>query len=192
MACITSACWGEGSWRNILTQVLAACMLPGVVVHVLKMPTPAYLARCASPVEVHGFLPHTAFTHLLGCMDVNLYISVSECMPMVVLESLAVGVPCPTSPTSLVYAADAELEDTLVVVHYDNPAAIQAALLSVLPRRDALATRGRAMLDWLHTRAAQAWDAFLVDEREAGDGAVDAPAFCAATRSTHGGHHPLA
>jgi ATP-dependent RNA helicase SUPV3L1/SUV3 len=40
-----------------------------------------------------------------------------------------------------VLAPDAELEAALTVVHFDNPAAIQAQLLHVLQRRDAIAVR---------------------------------------------------
>lgn len=147
--------------KNILSQVLAACMLPGVVVHVLEAPGAAYLRRCASPVVAHGFLSHAAFTRVLARMDVSMYVSISECMPMVVLESLALGVPALTSSTSLVYAVDPLLEAALVVPNFDTPSALQTVLLGALARRDELGARGRALLDWFHAKASVEWDAFL-------------------------------
>lgn len=165
--------------KNIVSQVLAACMLPNVVVHVTEIPGAAYLQRCASPVVAHGFMDKPVFLHVLSRMDVVMYASISECMPMVVMEGLALGVPVITSPTSLVYAADPELESALVVPYYDNPSVLQAYLLKALARRDELARRGRALLDWLHARAGLSWASFL--ERHApADGAAPATGSVAA------------
>lgn len=165
--------------KNIVSQVLAACMLPNVVVHVTEIPGAAYLERCASPVVGHGFMDKPVFLHVLSKMDVVMYASISECMPMVVMEGLALGVPVITSPTSLVYAADPELEAALVVPYYDNPSVLQAYVLKALARRDELARRGRALLDWLHARAGLSWASFL--ERHVPQRRISAAAAAAAS-----------
>jgi glycosyltransferase involved in cell wall biosynthesis len=45
-------------------------------------------------------MPHDRFMALVGQMDLNLYISLSESYPMTVLESLVAEVPCLTSYTN--------------------------------------------------------------------------------------------
>jgi glycosyltransferase involved in cell wall biosynthesis len=47
-------------------------------------------------------MTHSTFVALVARLDLNLYISLSECFPMVVLESISNGVPCLVSPTTSV------------------------------------------------------------------------------------------
>ena len=160
---------GSGKHKNLAAQVLAACFVPSAVVHVTEDPGTAYLSACTAPVIVHGSLPASQFRALLSVMDVNLYVSLSECFPAVPLESAAAGVPCLISPTSDVYGSDAALTSALVVDQPDNPEAIRDRLLDVLATMQGSTRAAAEMRDRLQTRllpsvrskAQRSWGAFL-------------------------------
>ena len=82
---------GLGDVKNTAAQILAACVLPNVVVHLIDTPATAYLRACPAPVVVHGRLAAAPFAALLARVDVVMYVSLSECSPGVVLESAAAG-----------------------------------------------------------------------------------------------------
>jgi hypothetical protein len=166
---------GGGQHKNAAVQVLAACFLPGVVVHVSDPAVLAveYLQACTAPIVAHGArLPPRQFRALLGSMDVNLHVSLSECFPGTVLESAAAGVPALVAPSSaVVYASDARLAAALVVPEPDNPAAIRAALERVIATLHspvaAAALRARLcgrLTKSLRRRADAAWGAFLAGQ----------------------------
>ena len=73
--------------KNAHTQLVAALMMENVEVHANDAPDLSYLPGGHRIVE-HGELPNEEFTELLGQMDLNLYVSLSECYPMVVVESM--------------------------------------------------------------------------------------------------------
>lgn len=125
---------GSGSLgKNVITQLAAACTLPDVVVHVLKLEHEAsYLKLCKSEIVRHEAMDHATFRRLLAQMDVNLYASLHECQPMVALESIAAGVPCIISDTSTIYSYDAKLEKQLVCKQPDSADAIHACIQSTL------------------------------------------------------------
>lgn len=149
--------------KNSVTQILAVCNIPNAVVHTIKQSGQkiTYLSMCTSEVVEHDFMPHNEFVMLMGSMDVNLYVSLSECFPMAILESLSAGVPCLTSSTSKIYAVDPLLEKFLVVKDFDNPTAILLHTQHVLAHRQMLAFRCKGLLPWLHSRAHVAWDRFV-------------------------------
>ena len=158
---------GIGDAKNQAAQILAACVLPDVVVHVIQAPTTAYLRACPAPLVVHGKLSAAAFAALLARMDVLSYISLTECSPGVVLESVAAGVPCLAGATSPIYASDTSLSEMLVVNAPDDPAAISAAFARVIDvvRDKAAATKLRSRLLTLAVRATDfasaTWSAFI-------------------------------
>ena len=69
--------------KNAHTQLVAALMMENVEVHANDAPDLSYLPGGHRIVE-HGELPNEEFTELLGQMDLNLYVSLSECYPMAV------------------------------------------------------------------------------------------------------------
>ncbi|KAI9136185.1 hypothetical protein BKA69DRAFT_207226 [Paraphysoderma sedebokerense] len=108
--------------KNVPTQILALCSLSNVVIHVLEKPELPYLRHCTSPIIQHGsFLEHNVFIRLLLSMNVNMYISLTECFPMMVTESISAGIPALTSATSAIYSEDKILEEFLVVNELDTP-----------------------------------------------------------------------
>jgi len=151
----------NASHKNVLTQVLAALMIPDSVVEVCEMPPVDYLERSRDRLVSHGILPHAAFLKVLGQVDASLYVSHSECYPMTVLESVAVGAVCLTSHTSELFDEQPELLKALVVPEHDNPSAIATQLRAALMRRVELVELAQAHLKVLDERAERRWWDFL-------------------------------
>lgn len=149
------------SHKNVVTQVMAAQMVPGVVTHTCEPVDAPFLYRSPRKVETHGLLPRDRFLALLRKMHATLYVSLSECYPMTVLESIAAGTLCLTSHTSRLFDGAPELFDALVVSEHDNPRAIASQLSAALERRVELVTLAQQHLARLNTEAARRWREFL-------------------------------
>ncbi len=146
--------------KNAHTQFAAAAMLRDAEVHVSEPPDLFYLPPGLRIVE-HGDLPYDEFLELLGTMDLTLYVSLSECYPMVVAESLIRGVPCVTSHTHEILEHDAGLARSLLVEALDNPAAIAERAEAALSDRDALGRRCAAYALDLNRRAESVLNEFV-------------------------------
>lgn len=155
--------------KNANTQFAAACMLKDAEVHVNEAPDPSYLPA-AGRLAAHGRLPYDQFLLLLGEMDLNLYVSLSECYPMTVVESLIRGVPCLTSHTHEIFAHDAELGRALIVAALDNPVAITQQAELVLADREAIGRRCEAFALELNRHAEAALNEFVGFEIHGSDG----------------------
>jgi SAM-dependent methyltransferase len=149
------------SHKNVVTQVLAALMIPDSIVEVCEMPRIEYLEQSRDRIVVHGILPHDSFMDVLSQVDASLYVSHSECYPMTVLESLAAGVVCLTSDTSPLFDGAEELFRALVVPRHDNPLAISEQLQRALDRRLELIPLAQARLKLLDEQAEARWRRFI-------------------------------
>lgn len=88
-------------------------------------------------VEFYPMLPRTEFLRLLDGLDVNLYVTNTECSPMSALESWALSVPCIVGPAGDVYSAvSPRLGKLLVEQRVDDPDAISRRLDLVLAHRE--------------------------------------------------------
>ncbi|MGB0621139.1 MAG: hypothetical protein ACPGVZ_16905 [Myxococcota bacterium] len=111
----------------------------------------------------------------LGAQDCNLYVTLSECSPLLPLESLHLGVPCLIGASSHLFAgtplldgggateAAQFLDARLVVARADDPRAIAEAIRGAVDDRAAIAD---AYSVWAPAYAAHARDAiagFLSD-----------------------------
>ncbi|HZH77435.1 MAG TPA: glycosyltransferase, partial [Archangium sp.] len=150
------------SHKNVETQILAALMIPDAVVHVCEMPPMVYLRR-RDRIVVHGIRPHAEFIKLLATMHATLYVSLVECYPMTVLESLAMGVVCLTSHSSMLFDSAPDLFRELVVTDHDNPHAIARKLSAALDRRAELVPRAQEHLGRLNALAERRWQEFLAE-----------------------------
>jgi len=162
--------------KNAHTQLMAAGLLDDVEIHVNEPPDLAYFPPKA-PIVVHGTMEHDDFLSLLGAMDVLLHSTLSECYPMMVVESLIRGVPCVTSHTSEIFAENPSLYDKLVVSALDNPVAIAAKARRVLHERASLSTECIEYALHLNRRAEQAINDFLKVEAYPATGETDADLF---------------
>jgi len=147
--------------KNVETQVVGALMVPGTVVHTLEPVRADYLLAERPRLVDHGMMPHPDFVRLLGTMNATCYVSLVECYPMTVLESIFCGAVCLTSNTSQIFEFDAGLREAFVVERHDNPAAIASKLALALERREELIPRAQAYLNELNERAERRWYEFL-------------------------------
>ena len=100
------------------------------------------------------------FLQVLGSVDLNLYVTLSECLPLTPMESYLLGIPCLASRTSAVFRSDAELWDLSTVDELDNPRAIAAAARRLLGRSDEAIHRARIWMRRWDAEAAQLFDEF--------------------------------
>jgi hypothetical protein len=68
--------------------------------------------------------------------NITLYITNTECSPMIALESLSLGIPCLVGPTSGLFDEDKFLNEMLTVNQVDNPIAISTAIERLIDNYD--------------------------------------------------------
>jgi len=87
-------------------------------------------------MESYEQLPRPQFIALLASLDVNLYVTNTECSPMVVLECSALGVPCIVGPAGDIFSGISdELAGYLVEPCVDNAYAIYVRMKRVLANK---------------------------------------------------------
>jgi hypothetical protein len=151
--------FAEPFWRkNVVTQLLAVGLLDGAVAHVIRQPEVSYLDNLS--VVEHEELPWDRFVALQGSVDLNLYVTLSECHPSTPQESYLAGVPCLLSRVSGVFAEDPRLWQITTADRPDNPEAIAKAARRLLAAKDEAVSLAS---DWMRghdRRAAEIWDRF--------------------------------
>lgn len=114
--------FGNSSYnKNRHTQVAAASMIKDSVIHVLE-PNEFDYGIPVERIVTHTNLNRNDFLSLLGSMDINLYCSFSESWGQIVIESLALGVPC-------IYSNNSGISEIInstqcLINEYDNVVAI--------------------------------------------------------------------
>jgi glycosyltransferase involved in cell wall biosynthesis len=132
----------DGSHKNVIAQLVAACIRPNAVVHVSVLPDIDYLDSCVAQIVEMGVLPHDQFVAEATKMDVLMYVSLVECFPMLVLESAAAGIPILVSRTHHIFDSDPVLERALVVQEADNPSEMGEHLAALASSCDAASEAG--------------------------------------------------
>jgi glycosyltransferase involved in cell wall biosynthesis len=142
-----------------VTQLGAVALIEGAQAHVLRRPAVRYLDGLR--ITEHGVLPWERFIRLQAGVDLNLYVSLSECQPLTPIESYAAGVPCLMSRTSAVFRDDPELWALTAVDEADDPEAIAAAARRLLESRRYAVEAARRWIDRAEADAAVRWSAFV-------------------------------
>lgn len=152
--------FAEPFWRkNVTTQLLAVALMDGATAHVMSRPDNRYLGGLE--VVEHGELAYPDFIALQGSVDINLYVTLSECHPSTPQESYLAGVPCLASRTSSVFRSDPSLWEMTTVDQLDNPAAIAEAALALYRDRDEAVTRAAEWIESADRVGAAAWAEFV-------------------------------
>ncbi|WP_318454075.1 glycosyltransferase family 4 protein [Photobacterium leiognathi] len=86
------------------------------------------LLSCDDVTTVPGHMSNKMFVEMLSRLHVVLYVTNTECSPMIALESISVGTPCIVGPAGNIYKGNKRLEELLVVTEVDNPYAISKQL----------------------------------------------------------------
>lgn len=124
--------FGNDSYnKNRHTQVAAASLIPNSVVHFIGQDEFDYLLPPERKVQ-HTMMDYPTFLSILGSMDINLYCSFTESFGQVVLESLALGVPCIHNNNSGILDDYPELQEQLIIYQYDNIENISTQIKSIL------------------------------------------------------------
>lgn len=126
-------------WRkNMFTQIAAVSLLDNVVLDMVPLNEYALKFANILGLEVDGLknsIPREQLIKRMANNDLNLYITFSECSPMLPLESFEVGVPCLTGNNHHYFIND-ELEDYLVVKNEESAVEIKEKILKCLDDKD--------------------------------------------------------
>lgn len=132
--------WSLGAgWRKPPYAMLAAAaLIPGAVVH--GSGAGSRVQEFAAAMELNSDLkpqvaPQAQMPAMLARMHLNLYVTLSECAPMLPLESLSVGVPCLFGPNSHLFEDHPFLHKSLVVPYPDSAACIAEYARQALENR---------------------------------------------------------
>lgn len=111
--------WG----KNTANQLSAASMIKSAIVDIIPI-TQLILEFCNTVnVSINNkdlhYLPRQDLLNRMALNDVNLYVTFTECSPVIPLESLELGVPCITGNNHS-YFKNSKLQEFLVVKSEDN------------------------------------------------------------------------
>ncbi len=158
--------WFAGSsWRkNPYAMLCAASLIPGAQVSGVFDRRAIDWCRerklCTDRVSSEP-LPPEALGAALARQHCNLYVTLSECSPLLPLESLAAGAPCIVAPNSDLFRDDPRLSDALVESRVDDPHAIAERVRKVVAEReDLVADYARYAVSY-NARACELRDRFL-------------------------------
>jgi glycosyltransferase involved in cell wall biosynthesis len=136
--------WISGdSYRKLPHAMLSAvAMVPKTRLHAAGLSARArdlvrYLGIRVGAVQELP-LPQAALLQAIRRTHVSLYVTFSECCPMLPLESMAVGVPCLIGPTSHLFDDHPQLADWLVVPFPDRADVIADFMSRAIDDRDAI------------------------------------------------------
>ena len=127
------------SWyKNPYVQLLAALCHDNLVIHTnIEKHDLQALSLDLKNIKTYEQMPREKFLVLLGSLDINLYITNTECSPMTVMESCALGVPCIVGTAGDIFSSiSSELAFYLVEPYVDNPYAIYERINLVLANKE--------------------------------------------------------
>lgn len=126
-------------WRkNMYSQMAAASLIPNAVLDMVPLNESAIEFAKIINLKLDGVEKPLSREKLLERMsqnDINLYVTYSECAPMLPLESFEMGVPCITGNNHH-YFENTELEKYLVVNNEENPIEIKNKIEMCLKRQE--------------------------------------------------------
>jgi hypothetical protein len=162
------AIWSQTdwSWKKMPYAMLAALRLvPGAVGHAVNVSPRARdfgeLLSLDADYLINGSIPQEKVPETLAQMHLNLYVSLSECAPMMPLESLSVGSPCLFGPTTHYFLDHGYLHSRLVVPSPDHAEAIAEKANLVLEERGQVIQAYREYAPGYNRRALEALADFL-------------------------------
>jgi len=154
--------FAEPLWRkNVTTQLMAVAEIEGARAHVMRRPAVAYLDGLE--IREHGEMAWDRFIALQSSVDLNLYVTLSECHPSTPQESYLAGVPCLVSRVSSVFRDDPVLWELTSVDEADNPSSIASGARRLLEAKEEAVERARVWMNEADRRGADSWVRFVYD-----------------------------
>ena len=159
--------WGEPdwSWRKPPYAMMASLrLIPEAVGHVYNVSQRAHEFGDLLSIQadyVTKKVPQAEVMQVLAKMHLNLYVTLSECAPMLPLQSLSVGAPCLFGPTTYFFEDEAYLHSRLVVPYPDHADVIAEKANLVLAERSKVIDAYRAYAPGYNQRVKRTLENFL-------------------------------
>jgi len=106
-------------------------------------------------------IPYERLLREIASTAISLYVTISECSPMLPIESFSLGVPCLIGPGSHLFRDHALLREMLVVEQPYNPALIADMGVAAAARRDDLVAAYGRYNQEIEAQAREAMARFL-------------------------------
>jgi hypothetical protein len=106
-------------------------------------------------------LPQAALLEAIRRTHLTMYVTFSECCPMLPLESMRVGVPCLLGPVSHLFEDDAYLHDRLVVPYPDRAEVIARWARRAADERDSIMDAFSRYIPGYNRRARELAERFI-------------------------------
>ena len=130
---------GSDNWlKNMYTQLAAISLIPNATVDMVPLNPEAKKFARQLGIKLEGVdnpLPREELLKRMATNNLNLYVTFSECAPMLPLESFELGVPSVTGNNHH-YFKDTKLEDYLVVYNEENAIEIAEKVKKCLKNSD--------------------------------------------------------
>ena len=129
---------GMGWRKNMFTQLAAASMFDGAVIDSVPLTFDAqvFVSKLDNKIEgVTNSIKRKDMLNRLSNNDINLYVTFSECAPMLPIESMEVGTLCLTGNNHH-YFKNTELEKYLIVDREDDIISIFEKMKYALENKD--------------------------------------------------------
>jgi glycosyltransferase involved in cell wall biosynthesis len=159
----------SASYRKIPHAMLSAlCLVPNARLHCAGIDSRA--REVASyfdiPIDVAHDKPlsQPQLFEAMRKTHLSLYVTFSECCPMVPLESLSVGVPCLVGPTSHLFEDVPFLAERLIVPYPDRAEFIARFAIRAIAEREEIVREWRRYLPEYVRRAEGALKEFIGDD----------------------------
>ncbi len=126
-------------WRkNMFAQLAAASLIPNAVVDMVPLNSEAKKFASFIGLRLEGLdnpIPREELIERMSNNNLNLYVTFSECAPMLPIESFEVGVPCVFGNNHHYFKHD-ELEGYLLVENENNPMKIAEQIKKCLDNQE--------------------------------------------------------
>ncbi len=128
-------------WRkNMFSQMAAISLIPNAVIDMVPLNESAIEYAKTINLKIQGLdtpLPREELIKRMASNDATLYVTYSECSPMLPLESFEVGVPCVTGNNHH-YFENTELEKYIVINNEDDIEEIKEKIENCINEKDKL------------------------------------------------------
>ncbi|MCA1961994.1 MAG: hypothetical protein LDL33_14515, partial [Desulfomonile sp.] len=155
-------------WRKYPYAMMASVlMIPHAKLHahMVNARVKAFLDFFRVPLSsaTNSWVPQDEMPEYLAQMHLNLYVTLSECAPMLPLESLSVGCPCLLGPTSHLFDDHEYLHKSLIVQYPDSARAIGLQAIKALEQREEIVEAYKKYAPEYNKRARKSVEDFIED-----------------------------
>lgn len=121
--------------KNLHTQIMAALMIDEIEeIHIIGPVNLVYLRNSKALLDriiIHPKLNRKEVLKLISESTFVLYVTLSECAPMIPLECLSQNIPCLTGNNHGLFLNNFYLKDILIVKEEDNPISIMKSIIRI-------------------------------------------------------------